>query len=88
MPIEDLSGTSGTVELGNIQPGTHKYALCIDYTPISQILTLQVKEDGETANAAISATVLGTGVYDVSGRAWKKISGHGIFVKNGKKMSK
>jgi len=87
-PVKEVSGASGTIELGNLQLGTYKYALCIDGAPISQTLTLNVKEDGETANAAIPTAILGTGVYDLSGRAWKKVPGHGVFIKNGKKILK
>lgn len=87
-PVKELSGASGTIELGLLQPGTHKYALCIEGTPVSQTLTLNIKEDGETANAAIPAA-LGSGVvFDLSGRTLNKVPNHGVFIQNGKKTLK
>ena len=87
-PVKEVSGASGTIELGNLQPGTYKYALCIDGAPISQTLTLNVKEDGETANAAIPAALSAGALYDLSGRKLKKTTGHGIFIQDGKKTLK
>ena len=87
-PVKEVSGASGTIELGNLQLGTYKYALCIDGAPISQTLTLNVKEDGETANSAIPAA-LGSGVvFDLSGRTLNKVPNHGVFIQNGKKTLK
>ena len=87
-PVKDISGVSGTIELGALEPGTHKYALCIEGTPVSQTLTLNIKEDGETANAAIPAA-LGSGVvFDLSGRTLNKVPNHGVFIQNGKKTLK
>ena len=87
-PVRALTGESGTIELGTLQPGTHKYALCIDGTPISPTLTLSVKEDEETSNAAIPAA-MGTGaVFDLSGRALNKVPNHGVFIRNGIKTLK
>ena len=86
--MKELSEASGTIELGTLQPGTYKYALCIDEAPVSQTLTLSVREDGETANAAIPAATVGAGIYDLSGRAWKKPARQGFFIQNGKKMLK
>lgn len=87
-PVKEVSGASGTIELGNLQLGTYKYALCIDGAPISQTLTLNVKEDGETANAAIPAALSAGALYDLSGRKLKKTTGHGIFIQDGKKTLK
>ena len=87
-PVKEVSGASGTIELGNLQLGTYKYALCIDGAPISQTLTLNIKEDGETANVAIPAA-LGSGVvFDLSGRTLNKVPNHGVFIQNGKKTLK
>jgi hypothetical protein len=86
--VKELSEANGTIELGTLQPGTHKYALCIDGTPISPTLTLSVKEDEETSNAAIPAA-MGTGaVFDLSGRALNKVPNHGVFIRNGIKTLK
>ena len=87
-PVQELSEASGTIELGTLQPGTHKYAVCVEGTPISQTLSLSVREDSETANAAIPAATIGAGIYDLSGRAWKKPARQGFFIQNGKKMLK
>jgi hypothetical protein len=49
---------------------------------------LNIKEDGETANAAIPAA-LGSGVvFDLSGRTLNKVPNHGVFIQNGKKTLK
>ena len=87
-PVKELSEANGTIELGTLLPGTYKYALCIDGALISQTLTLSVKEDEETSNAAIPAA-MGTGaVFDLSGRALNKVPNHGVFIRNGIKTLK
>lgn len=87
-PLKDLSEASGIIELGLLQPGTHKYAICIEGTPISQTLTLSIKEDKETANAAIPSA-LGVGaLFDLSGRTLNKVPQHGMFIHGDKKLLK
>lgn len=55
-PLHSLSGKEGTLSLGTLDQGTHKYAICLDGTPISTTLTLQVKMDQEDSVGAVTET--------------------------------
>lgn len=65
--VHALTGTEGTQQMGMLPEGTHRYAVCIDGTPVSPILTVQVKADGD-AVAAPKATRRSASVFHVDGR--------------------
>ncbi|MBO7068580.1 MAG: metallophosphoesterase [Bacteroidaceae bacterium] len=88
IPVRDLADASGNIELGVLLPGVHKYALCINSTPISPFLTLNVQEDDETSSAAIPVAVGASAIFDFSGRALKNLPRDGGYIKNGKKFLK
>lgn len=88
-PLQDLTGTSGSISVEKLAKGKHSYAVCIDGMPVSATATLTVEEDEETATAAIPAAAVGAGaIYDISGRKLAKAPATGLFIQDGHKMMK